>query len=298
MIDSFTVVMPVYNESKSIENVLSELKEFISKNNRFNIEVICVNDCSDDNSREILERIEWIKLLNHETNMGYGASLKTGIREAKYDTIVLMDSDGQHNPDEILKLLNHYQGENSMVIGKRRITETKKSRVLGKILISSLVKYIFHNEIEDVNSGFRIFSKKTTTKFFHLCSDRFSFSTSITLAYYAYSMDVVFVPITIRARNEGKSSVNAFSGLRAIMKVLQIGMIYRPLKITIPIFLFFLFLGTFSLTIDLINANLTDSSVLFICVTIIFFVFALISEQIKTFRIEILERLRELDEKK
>ena len=111
-------------------------------------------------------------------------------------------------------------------------------------------------------------------------------------------MDVVFVPITIRARNGGKSSVNAFSGLRAIMKVLQIGMIYRPLKITIPIFLFFLFLGTFSLTIDLINANLTDSSVLFICVTIIFFVFALISEQIKTFRIEILERLRELDEKK
>ncbi len=298
MIDSFTVVMPVYNESKSIENVLSELKEFISKNNRFKIEVICVNDCSDDNSREILERIEWIKLLNHETNMGYGASLKTGIREAKYDTIVLMDSDGQHNPDEILKLLKRYCNKKTMVVGKRRVTATKRSRIIGKILISFLVKYLFHNEIEDVNSGFRIFSKKTATKFFHLCSDRFSFSTSITLAYYAYSMDVVFVPITIRARNGGKSSVNAFSGLRAIMKVLQIGMIYRPLKITIPIFLFFLLLGTFSLTIDLINANLTDSSVLFICVTIIFFVFALISEQIKTFRIEILERLRELDEKK
>jgi glycosyltransferase involved in cell wall biosynthesis len=245
MVTNFSIIIPVYNEKDSIGSVLEELKKFIDKHKKYDIEVICVNDYSTDNTHEILKKFNWIKVINHTENKGYGASLKTGIKNAQFDTIVTMDSDGQHNPDDILKLLKYYRSTDSMIIGKRKITETKKSRIIGKFIIASLVKYLFHSNIEDVNSGLRVFSKKNAIKFFHLCSDRFSFSTSITLSYYAYLMEVLFIPISIRERKGGSSSVNVFSGFKTIMKVLQIAMIYKPLKITFPIFLMFVFWDCF-----------------------------------------------------
>jgi len=296
--DNISIIIPVYNESENVSDVIEDIMEFIRDNSQLKVEVICVNDGSTDNSKEVLERYDFIRIINHDENRGYGAALKTGIGEATFDTIVLMDSDGQHNPYDILSLLAEYASDNTMVVGKRKITDTDKNRVMGKFIIQSLAKYLFSNEIEDINSGFRIFSKKQATKFFHLCSDRFSFSTSITLAYLAYNLNVKYVPIEVRERAGGRSTVSIKSAIQMIMKIIQIAMVYNPLKVIMPIFFVSSFCGAYSLIVDLYNENLSDSTILFICVSVIFLVFAFISEQIKTVRLEIIEKLRALDEEK
>ena len=282
-----SIVIPVYNEEKTIESVINQLKEFL-RNNKVIGEIVCVNDCSTDNSGEILENIKDIKVINHKINKGYGAALKSGIKAAKYDVIVTMDSDGQHNPDDILKLLEKYESETDLIIGARQITSTFLSRIPGKLFLKILASYLFRENIEDLNSGFRIFNKNIAQKFFFLCSDRFSFSTSLTLSYYAFSMNVKYTPIKARIRKQGKSKVNYKAGLQAIMKILQIAMTFKPIRVMAPIVLFFTILTIFSLTVDLINANLSDSTVLLFSVTVILSVFALISEQLRTIRLELM----------
>ena len=119
----FTIVMPVYNEEESLFDALVKLKQFLDER-EFKYEILCVDDKSTDKSREILDDFEGITVVHHRKNRGYGGALKSGIKNARYDTVVIMDSDGQHNPEDLPKLLSAYDGEESMVIGQRKILLT------------------------------------------------------------------------------------------------------------------------------------------------------------------------------
>ena len=287
-----SVILPVFNEEKSIKKVIEDIKKVLNKHN-LNYEIICVDDGSTDKSAEIIEKIDGVKLIKHNENKGYGAALKTGIKNAKYDTICIMDSDGQHNPEDIIRLLKHYKSPTQMIIGERKITDTYKSRIFGKIFIYLFASYLFKFNIKDLNSGFRIFSKKVVSKYFHHCSDRFSFSTSLTLIYIGNSLEIIYVPIKVKMRKEGKSHVNIISGLKTIYKIIQIALLYKPIRLFFPIWIVISLIGIICFIIDFKDGNLTDSTVLLLLMSVLIFLFTIISEQLNVIRIEILERLLE-----
>lgn len=282
----FSIVIPVYNEGKSIRKVLENLhRELNAFGMEGQYEIICVNDASKDESADVLRSIDFIRLEEHKINKGYGAALKTGIRAASNETVIIMDSDGQHLAEDIPKLLQEYE-EGAMVVGSRGITQTQKKRVLGKIVLSKLANTLFSYDIKDLNSGFRVFNRSDAMRYFHVCSDRFSFTTSQTLAYISDEKPIVYIPINIQMRQEGKSSVNMKAGLRAILKVLQMGMIFKPLRVILPMVFAFAFLTVISFGRDLLAFNMTDTTLTLFIATVMLFVFALLSDQISTVRRE------------
>ncbi len=109
-----SIVIPAFNEEDAIREGLDKL---IEAQLHEKYEVIYVNDGSTDRTKEIIKEYP-VKLYNHNVNKGYGAALKTGIRKAEGEKVIILDSDGQHDPkyvDELLILLE----ENDMVIGER-----------------------------------------------------------------------------------------------------------------------------------------------------------------------------------
>jgi len=292
MSKKLSVILPVFNEEKSIKKVLEDIKNVLTKQ-RLEFEIVCVDDGSTDNSAKIIEKIDGVRLIRHPENRGYGAALKTGIKSAKYDTICIMDSDGQHDPEDIVRLLAYYTSPTQMVIGERKITDTYKSRIFGKIFIYLFASYLFNFNIKDLNSGFRIFSKKVVSRYLHHCSDRFSFSTSLTLIYISNSLEIIYVPIKVKIRKEGKSHVNIISGLKTVYKIIQIALLYKPIRIFFPIWVLISLIGLISFIIDFKDGNLTDTTVLLLIMSVIIFLFTIISEQLNVIRIEILERLIE-----
>src|SRR3989344_9081642 len=112
-----SIVIPAYNEQDSIVKTIQEVKEILSKSkNKY--EIIIVNDGSKDNTSDILRSIKNIIVINHPYNKGYGASIKTGIKNSKYDWILITDSDGTYPGDAIPSLLK-YLPEYDMVVGAR-----------------------------------------------------------------------------------------------------------------------------------------------------------------------------------
>lgn len=288
MIKQLTVVIPVYNEAKNIERVLDELLAFFEQSlPELEYQILCINDCSKDSSGEIIAAKSGVDLVHHKVNKGYGAALKTGIRHAKFEHILIMDSDGQHRPEYICEILEKYSQDFDMVVGSRHITNTKKNRVLGKLVLNIIANFIFSYKIPDINSGLRIFKRETALKYLHLCSDRFSFTTSITLAYLSENLDIYFLPIKVADRSGGKSYVTFKTGLRTLLKIIQIGMIFKPLRVLLPLCFTFglVFLGTFS--IDVLDGNIGDSTVLLFVTMVLLFVFALLSDQLSSIRREI-----------
>ncbi len=286
---AFTIVMPVYNEEETLKEAILNLQDFLDKEG-FEYEILCVDDKSTDKSLEILNSIENITVVKHRKNRGYGGALKSGIKNAKYDTIIIMDSDGQHDPKDIPKLLEAYDGEETMVIGQRKIYQTKISRILGKVLIHKIANFIFKEEIPDINSGFRVFSKKIASRYVHLCSERFSFSTSITLSYISENLNIVYVPIEVKKRAGGESQVKFKTGFRTILKILELGMIFKPLRVILPISMLFGLFGFISFLTDLRDMNLTNTTVFLFSNAVILFISALLAEQIKNIRMEIIRR--------
>ncbi len=285
----FSIVIPVHNEESSLEMTLESLKSFLDSK-QYEYEIVCVDDKSADKSPEILDNFDGITVIHHKKNRGYGGALKTGIKSAKYDTIVIMDSDGQHRPEEIPKLLDAYESKESMVIGERKVYQTKVSRVLGKILLHKIANFIFKQEIPDINSGFRVFSKKEAKKFLHLCSERFSFTTSITLAYISNGYDLIYIPINVQKRTTGESQVSMKTGFRTILKILELGMIFKPLRVVLPLSIVFGTLGLGSFCVDLYHINLTNTTVFLLSNSVILFISALLAEQINNIRMEIIHR--------
>jgi glycosyltransferase involved in cell wall biosynthesis len=173
-----SIIIPTYNEANAVRNVLDQL---IHGKYHQKYEIIFVNDGSIDKTADIIKEYPVI-LYNHHVNKGYGASIKTGIGKSKGDKIIILDSDGQHDPnyiDEIVTLLNQYD----MVIGNRDEKSYQvKSRQAGKKLIRFVGEYLLEQKLPDYNSGFRGFDKKLINKMLHILPNGFSFSTTSTLA--------------------------------------------------------------------------------------------------------------------
>lgn len=281
----FSVIIPAYNEEEIIGEVLINLKNYLESNFPNLYEIIVINDGSKDQTKQVVEKISGVTLINHPYNKGYGAAIKTGTRNAKFDWILMFDSDGQHKPEYIKDLLAHTQNYD-MIVGERKGFKTPLVRRPGKKILEWVASYLVERKIPDLNSGLRVIKKKEMLNFLHLFPDGFSLSTTSTLAFFKAGLNVKYIPITINKRT-GKSSVSIKDGLKTLMLILRIIFLFSPLRIFLPTSLVLSFLALIFLVSDLIKGNITDTTTLFFISSILIFFFGLLADQIASIRREI-----------
>ncbi|MFA5339665.1 MAG: glycosyltransferase family 2 protein [Candidatus Omnitrophota bacterium] len=236
--DKISVIIPVYNEEKALKGVLSEIAA--SKGEVDIDEIIVVDDASTDNSG-LIAKDSGARVIRHKKNLGYGASLKTGIRNARNEVLVFLDGDGQHNPGDIKKMVEKLNEGNDMVIGERmNARELAESRSLGKFVLKWVTNFIADTKIKDVNCGFRATRKSVIEKYLGLLSDQFSFSVTSTIVFIKSGLSIEFCGIMARKRL-GVSHVKQFrDGSRIIVLILRLIALFDPIRIffSIGIFLF------------------------------------------------------------
>ena len=244
-----SVILPCYNEEYSIDEGIKNIKTELDKFGTV-YEVIVVDDGSNDESVKKLKSLD-VKLVTHPHNIGYGAALKSGIKKANFDTIIISDIDGSYPANHIPELLNIYFDSNKnslgfdMLVGARKGKEYHGSffKFLFRKLLKFLVEWTTGRKIIDINSGLRIFSKKTISSFLPQLCNTFSFTTSLTLAYLLTNKFVKYHPIEYEKRI-GKSHVKIFrDSLRTLQYITEAIIFYNPLKLFLLFFIFFIMLS-------------------------------------------------------
>lgn len=236
LIDGITVIIPAFNEHKSIRQTIEEVKNALLEMD-VDSEIIVIDDCSNDNTSEILKKSS-VKYFCHEYNRGYGASLKTGIKHAKYETVVITDADGTYPNNRIPDLVKHMEvGGYDMVVGSRTGEKVKVPllRRIPKWILNKLANYLVNTKIPDINSGLRIMKKANIKRFDNILPDGFSFTTTLTLAMLTHNMRVHYIPINYY-RRQGKSKIRPFyDTLTFFQLIIRTILYFNPLKIFVPI---------------------------------------------------------------
>lgn len=239
--ETLSIIIPVFNEEKALKKTIQEMDGLLERS-EFKIEIIFVNDASTDKSREILNGLTGPshKVLHHETNRGYGAALKTGIKNASSEYICITDADGSYPNSEILRLALMLNDEYSMVVGARKENGAKEPflRSFSKRVLRKLASYLAGISIPDLNSGLRVMKKDIVERYINILPDGFSFTTTITLAMLTNNYRVKYVPIEYFKR-EGKSKIRPIHDtFNFIQLIIRTVLYFSPLKVFVPLSLF------------------------------------------------------------
>ncbi|VAW72299.1 Glycosyltransferase involved in cell wall biogenesis [hydrothermal vent metagenome] len=273
---NLSIVLPCYNEAQNLEPLLVKLKQA-----QPDAELLLIDDCSTDDSRKIAEQ-QAIKVIPHLQNMGNGACIKTGIRNAQGEVVIFMDADGQHDPDDINLLLDKLDEGYDMVVGARnQASHASFLRRVGNNFYNKVASVITRYKIEDLTSGFRAVRAKIFKEFIHLYPNGFSYPTTCTMAFIRSGYQIAYIPIVAGTRG-GKSHLNPIrDGLKFLIIIFKVGTLYSPLKLFLPISLLHLLTGMSYYTYTFFTAGrFTNMSALFIIAAMLIFLIGLVSEQI------------------
>lgn len=249
-----SVVLPAFNEQGAMASTIAELAAMLEKAQLTPFEILVVDDGSTDGTGREAEAAG-ARLISHPQNIGYGRSLKDGITAARYDTIVICDADGSYPAEEIPRMVAEHRRGIQMVVGARRAVGHREGlfKSMLRFVLKSLVEFTAGRRIPDVNSGLRVFSRSEVMPYFRHLSDRFSFTTSQTLAYLLSHCSVVYLPIVYRPRI-GKSKVNLLrDSLRTLQYISQAILIYNPIKLFLVLAGIAAILGVGCLTLGLLT---------------------------------------------
>ncbi|WP_076750491.1 glycosyltransferase family 2 protein [Desulfatitalea tepidiphila] len=272
-----SITIPAYNEDAFLRRLIPELKLKC----RFH-EVVLVNDGSTDQFCEATALHGNILAVHHPYNIGNGAAIKTGIRIAKGDILVFMDADGQHDPEDIPKLLTHMDGYD-MVVGAR--TDRQHSS-LGRRLMNAaynrLASFVTGFPVKDLTSGFRAVRADLARDMLPLLPNGYSWPTTMTLVLLRSGFSVKYVPINVRPRQHGRSRIRPVrDGIRFFMIILKICTLYSPLRIFLPVSGGIFLMGLINYAYTYLTAHrFTNMSALLFSTSVIIFMMGLISEQI------------------
>jgi glycosyltransferase involved in cell wall biosynthesis len=288
---SVSVVMPVHNEGESISFLLEELLA-VMKGLARPWEVIVVDDGSTD---QTLERVKekGVKVIAHPYNIGNGAAIKTGIRHASGEIIIMMDGDGQHDPQDIPRLIAQI-GPYDMVVGARTNGFSQnKHRTFANHCFNLFATYITHFLVKDLTSGYRAIKSNVLRRFTYLLPNTFSYPTTLTLSLLRAGHSLKFEPIRTHSR-EGRSKIRPFrDGVRFVLIIFKIATFFSPLKIFLPFSWFFFGLGLIYYSYTYVTSHrLTNMSVILFTAGFLYFLLGLISEQIAQLRFDRTEDLK------
>ena len=246
---AISVVIPAFNEEAGIAAVIAELRRILEEQ-QVSPEIIVIDDGSTDGTaRNALSA--GARLLQHRSNRGYGAALKSGIANASNELIVITDADGTYPAEYIPKLLEQLDRAD-MVVGARtgRNVRIPLIRKPAKLVLNWLANYLTNSKIPDLNSGLRAFRRGVVAQYFPILPDQFSWTTTITLAMHCDHYAVDYVPIDYRKR-EGKSKIVPWDAGSFLVLILRTAMLFRPIRIFLPIVGLFLLYGLAKTGIDL-----------------------------------------------
>ena len=273
-----SIIIPAFNEEDVIRTALDRLVE---QGLHQKYEILIVDDGSTDSTPEIIKEYP-VQMLKHHVNKGYGAALKTGIRKASGKRVIMMDSDGQHDPAYISgmeKLLDEYD----MVIGERSATSHQvRRRKLGKRLIRRLGEYLVEQKLPDYNSGFRGFQRDIILGLLHLMPNGFSFSTTSTLALLKEGYNVGTMEMEVAERKGRKSNLKPLrDGSKTILLLFRIIMLFNPLKVFFPASIISFVLGMgFGIAGYVIFQRFSNGAVVLTMLGMFLFFIGLVADQI------------------
>jgi len=285
---SVSIIIPAYNEARSLGDVLKRLSSLHP-----DFEVIVINDGSSDDTASVAKEAGAI-VYSHPINLGNGAAIKRGIRIASGDILVFMDGDGQHDPEDIQKMLEHFP-DFDMVVGTRpKGEQSSLFRGLGNRVLNWLATYVTKFRVQDLTSGFRAIKSDIAQQFLSLLPNTYSYPTSMTLGVLRDGRCVKYVPIKLNNREAGKSDIRIIrDGLKFIMIITKICTLYSPLRIFLPVsfFMFLVGLGYYIYTY-ITSGRFTNMSALLFSTSVIIFMMGLVSEQVSQMRYERSEKDR------
>jgi glycosyltransferase involved in cell wall biosynthesis len=276
-----SVVIPAFNEAAAIGRVVSGLRAA----GRWH-EILVIDDGSSDETGAVASAAGAI-VVRHPYNKGNGAAVKTGIRRATGECVLIMDGDGQHGPDQAVRLLDGL-GEYDLVVGTRApAAQASLSRRLGNALLNRLAGYLTGRPIPDLTSGLRAARRSTLGEFLHLLPNGFSTPTTTTLAFIRAGYSVRFEPVETFARTGHSKIKLARDGMRFFLILLKVITIFSPLRIFVPISAAALAAGAgYAAWTVGTQRHITNLSVLLIVLAVVIFLVGLVSEQISTLRSE------------
>jgi len=277
-----TVIIPAYNEAENIGGVVSDIKGFYP-----DFEIIVIDDGSTDGTAKVAQEAGAI-VFRHPYNIGNGAAIKSGIRIASGEILVLMDGDGQHVAHEINKLLEHLPHYDMVVAERPKGHHTSWVRAIGNWLYNKFASYVTKFEIRDLTSGFRAIKAEVARNFLYLLPNTYSYPTTLTLALLRSGRSLKYVPVKVETRKRGNSNIKVFrDGIRFFLIILKICALFSPLRIFLPIScgMFCLGLGYYLYTF-FSWGRFTNMSALLFTSSVIIFMMGLVSEQICQMRFE------------
>jgi glycosyltransferase involved in cell wall biosynthesis len=276
-----SVIVPAFNEAAAIGELVRALRDSAPWH-----EVIVVDDGSSDATGDRAREAGAI-VVRHPYNKGNGAAVKSGIRRATGEAILIVDGDGQHRPADAARLVSRLADFELVVGARSAATQATTSRRLGNALLNRLATYLTDRDIPDLTSGFRAARRDCMLEFLHLLPNGFSTPTTTTLAFIKAGYSVAFEPIDAEQRL-GKSKIKlARDGAKFFLILLKIITIFSPLKIFVPVSLVTFLLGFgYAIWTAVSQSHVTNSSVLLILLAVVIFLVGLVSEQISALRFE------------
>ena len=276
-----SIVIPALNEAASIEAVVRDLAAAARWR-----EILVVDDGSSDDTGA-RAATAGARVIRHPYNKGNGAAVKTGIRQATGDFILIADADGQHRPSDATRLVSHLDAYDLVVGARSTQTQASLARRAGNALLNAIASYLTGQRIPDLTSGFRAARRDCLLEFLHLLPNGFSTPTTTTLAFMKAGYSVRFEPIDAD-RREGVSKIRLGSdGFQFFMILLKVITIFSPLRLFIPVSAVAFLVGSaYAVWTIATQSHVTNSSVLLIVLSVVILLVGLVSEQISSLRFE------------
>jgi glycosyltransferase involved in cell wall biosynthesis len=271
-----SIVIPVYNETNIIGDIVLKIKELYP-----DYELIVVNDGSTDETARVAHNAG-ATVYSHPYNIGNGAAVKTGIRVANGKILVFMDGDGQHRPEDIGRMLKLFPGFD-MVVGARQWGgQASFDRAVGNKVYNWLATYVTKFSVKDLTSGFRVIKSNIAKSYIYLLPNTYSYPTTITLGVLRDGRSVKYLPIKTQMRTSGKSRIRVLNdGVRFLMIIIRICTLYSPLRVFLPVSFTMFVLGSMRYIYSYITeGRFTNMSALLFISSVIIFMMGLVSEQI------------------
>ena len=285
MAPTVSVIIPACNEAATIADLIARVKAAGPWH-----QVIVVDDGSRDATAAEAEKAG-ARVISHPYNVGNGAAIRTGIRAATGDVIVMLDGDGQHPPEAVPGLVARLDRFHMAVASRTSLKQGTLFRNFGNRLLISVAQFLTGAKIADLTSGFRAVRRNAVLPFLHLFPNRYSYPTTLTMCFIKAGLFIDYVAVeNIQKREKGKSQLNPVTqGLYFINIILRMIILFEPQKFFVPLGTLFTLGGIgFGLYTVVEHNRLQETAVLLIVVGVFFFLFGLLAEQVSALRRQLL----------